>query len=405
MSGTRASNAIINGAELDAMHFDPVRWIVPGIIPEGQTLLVAPPKAGKSWLVYAIAIAKASGGRVLGQQIQPGPVLYLALEDGWRRLQERGRKLLAAGETLPASLEFSIKLETDVLETVSTWLAAHTGQGALIVVDTLGKVKPPARAGASAYEHDYRVMSALKSVVDNDPGSGMVLVHHDRKAVSDDFLDAVSGTNALAGAADTTVVIGRARTEGEAILSVTGRDVNEAEYAARFSGGLWSLAGDGLLAAQEHVIVDRATANLGDRSAEIVQFVYQHPAGVSRADIEKELGNPAGIGVYLKRLVDTQRIAHPERGRYTPVTSVTSVTSVGDEHSKVTQVTDVTATCKACSYRLDPMLVEMGAKVHPGCEPDDSLNRPCGHPGGSLPPGKKCGTCLAERLNVSVVSS
>ena len=38
------------GAWLDMQEFPPLAFAVPGIIPEGFTLLVGPPKAGKSWL-------------------------------------------------------------------------------------------------------------------------------------------------------------------------------------------------------------------------------------------------------------------------------------------------------------------------------------------------------------------
>ena len=40
-----------DGAWLDVQDFPPLRWAVPGLIPEGLTLLVGPPKAGKSWLL------------------------------------------------------------------------------------------------------------------------------------------------------------------------------------------------------------------------------------------------------------------------------------------------------------------------------------------------------------------
>jgi hypothetical protein len=43
--------AIRTGAWLDEQTFPPLRYAVPGLIPEGFTLLIGPPKAGKSWLV------------------------------------------------------------------------------------------------------------------------------------------------------------------------------------------------------------------------------------------------------------------------------------------------------------------------------------------------------------------
>ena len=85
-----------DGAWLDRQEFPPLAYAVPGLVPEGSVLLVGPPKIGKSWLVLTIALAAASGGKALGLDIPKRPVLYLALEDGDRRLQDRCRRLLAA---------------------------------------------------------------------------------------------------------------------------------------------------------------------------------------------------------------------------------------------------------------------------------------------------------------------
>jgi hypothetical protein len=71
-----------NGAWLDAQEFPALRYHLPGIVPEGSSLLVGPPKIGKSWLVLSLALAAAAGGQALGQPIDARPVFYLALEDG-----------------------------------------------------------------------------------------------------------------------------------------------------------------------------------------------------------------------------------------------------------------------------------------------------------------------------------
>ncbi len=89
-------------AELMGMVFPEPRWAVPGILAEGVSLLAGPPKVGKSWMAYGLAIVVAAGGKAFGViDTAPGPVLYLALEDTPRRLQARMRILLA-GDTRPA---------------------------------------------------------------------------------------------------------------------------------------------------------------------------------------------------------------------------------------------------------------------------------------------------------------
>ena len=123
----------------------------------------------------------------------------------------------------------------------------------LIVLDTLGRVKPPRSPGADSYQVDYAIASQLKTAIDTCPGATLLVVHHSRKAESPDFVDAVSGTAGLAGAADFVIVLSRKRHSQDAQLSVTGRDVNEAEYALRSDNGLWYLDGDSLQSAAQAV--------------------------------------------------------------------------------------------------------------------------------------------------------
>src|SRR5262245_52941680 len=73
---------VISAKDLQTKTFPPMRYVLPGLIPEGLTILAARPKAKKSWLMLDVAIAVAAGRFVLGD-LKPieGDVLYLALED------------------------------------------------------------------------------------------------------------------------------------------------------------------------------------------------------------------------------------------------------------------------------------------------------------------------------------
>src|SRR4051812_2218693 len=82
----------ITGAELDKQEFPPLNWIVPGLLPEGLTLLVGRLKLGKSWLTMDLSTSVAFGGYALGSiKCDGGDVLHLALEDNDRRLKNRQR--------------------------------------------------------------------------------------------------------------------------------------------------------------------------------------------------------------------------------------------------------------------------------------------------------------------------
>src|SRR5262249_50063305 len=86
---------VLSATELNAMRFNPIKFVVPGYIVEGLTLLAGKPKIGKSWLLLHGAIAVARGGFTLGEVHCPeGDVLYCALEDNLRRLHSRMAKLV-----------------------------------------------------------------------------------------------------------------------------------------------------------------------------------------------------------------------------------------------------------------------------------------------------------------------
>jgi len=322
-----------NGTWLDAQRFPELEWSVDGIIPEGFGLLVAPPKAGKSWMVAGVGLACAAGGYALGKiAVDQRPVLYLALEDGHRRLQSRFRVLMQ-GEPIPAAIDVITKAQAfEVPAMIEEWLALHPDEKPLVILDTLGKVKPPKRAGEDSYAADYSIGGRLKDLIDAVPGATLLVVHHTRKAESDDFVDAVSGTQGIAGSADFILVLRRKRQAADAVLCVTGRDVPENEYALTTEGGLWSLDGTDLTSAAEAVKTRKSTESLGDRSAEAFAFVGTRPLGTRPTDLAGHLGIDSKLaGNYLLRLHEAGRIAKRTRGIYTPVREVREVRETEDD--------------------------------------------------------------------------
>jgi len=320
------------GTWLDRQTFPALQWAVPGVIPEGMGLLTGPPKAGKSWAVLGVGLAVAAGGCAFGKipTGSPRPCLYLALEDGDRRLQDRCRKLLL-GEPIPALFEYvTTSTPAEVPVIIAAWLAQHAGQRPLVMLDTLGKVMPPSSPGESAYARDYRVGGVLKGLVDAHPGATLLVVHHTRKMAGEDWMDSTSGTNGLNGAADFTINLNRTRGENSATLRVTGRDVREGEYAMNSVDGSWYLDGRNLDEAERNAEQAKATSGLGDKSASVVQYVNDHPEGVRSAQVADALDIPESTArQYLKRADDGGRVGRRARGLYTPVTTVTSVTSEG----------------------------------------------------------------------------
>jgi hypothetical protein len=124
----------------------------------------------------------------------------------------------------------------------------------------------------------------------------------------------------LAGSADTIMVIGRKRHEEAGQLQVTGRDVNEGEYALRFTPA-WVLDGDDLAEAAAEIVRRRTTAGVANRMSEVVAHVDGLPQGQTAGptDVATALDlDQKTAGIYLSRAAASDRITKVGRGRYAP---------------------------------------------------------------------------------------
>lgn len=304
-----------NGSWLNEQEFAPLSWAIPGLVPEGFTLLVGPPKAGKSWVLLGCLLAMAAGGHALGHiPCEPRRVLNMAFEDGDRRQQDRCRSLMGR-DPIPGRYDYLTKLAAPdkLFHTMKAYLDLCEDAG-MIAVDTLGKVMPDAKNGQTTYSRDYEIGSRMKNAADSRRGLSVIAVHHDRKAATEDFVESVSGTNGLAGAADTIIVLNRKRQSAEALLMVTGRDVIEAEYALKLNQGVWELDGRTLADAARSARQRRDDGDLGEKSRDIIRFVGEHVEGVRAKDVAERFG--ADAHMYLKRLLEAGRIDKAERGIY-----------------------------------------------------------------------------------------
>ncbi|MDR7301833.1 AAA family ATPase [Haloactinomyces albus] len=301
---------------LMATEFPEPTWAVPGIVAEGVNLLAGPPKVGKSWMSLGLAIEVASGGKAFDMlDVEPGPVLYLALEDTPRRLKTRMSKLLD-GKPAPAGLTLATSCPTLTQggdEAIIAWLEAHT-DARMVVLDVFAKMRGTPPAGMSAYDADYAAVSRAKRIADAY-GVALVLVHHVRKMGSDDFLETVSGSNGIAGAADAVLVLKRGRNQADAVLNVTGRDIDEAEYALTFHShsGAWQLL-DG--PASDHTLhTTRAT---------IQRYLREHPGTGPKAIAEATGLDREQVKKTCQRMASDGQLHATSGGRY-------STPEVGDD--------------------------------------------------------------------------
>lgn len=236
-------------AMLEHEHIDPVRWAVPGVLPEGCAICAGSAKLGKSFLMLGLMIAVGTGQDAWSFfPTEAGDCLYLALEDTKRRLKTRTKMLIPEGgwparvwcETIwPTADEGGI-------EAIETWLGQHP-EARLVVIDTFALFKPQSDGKRSdIYAADYAAVSMVKQVADKY-GVCIVLITHLNKGDHDDWVNSITGSTGISGSADTLINLSRPRKEagqGEAQLLLTGRDVEEQTWAAQMATGVWKIMGD-----------------------------------------------------------------------------------------------------------------------------------------------------------------
>ncbi|MGD9923657.1 MAG: AAA family ATPase [Variibacter sp.] len=301
-----------SAATLQAKQFAEVKYVVPGYVAEGCTILAGKPKIGKSWLMLDAGLAVAGGGEVLGAKAEEGDVLYLGLEDNERRLKTRIGKILGPFAAWPARFQYATTWERDTLgvANIRSWIES-VSQPRLVVVDVLARFRAPA-GSQNAYDADYAAISGLQQLA-AEKNLAIVIVHHLRKSAADsDPFDRVSGTLGLSGAADSVLIIDRDGTGGT-VLYGRGRDIEEIETAIQLDRGRcrWQVLGAA------------AEVRRSDERKQIIKVMQDAGAPMARLDIARATRMAVNtVDQLLWKMTRDGEIAKSGRGVYQVATPI-----------------------------------------------------------------------------------
>ncbi|MBR0315473.1 MAG: AAA family ATPase [Synergistaceae bacterium] len=301
----------ITAQELIKKKFMPIKWVVKDFIPSGLSVLAGSPKIGKSRLALHLALGVATGGCVLGKiNVEQGDVLYLALEDTQRRLQERIKN---SGLSENCDLE-RLTLTTRVprqheggLEYIRWWLEEHK-DARFVIIDTLQKFRKQLSNASNVYSEDYDVLSEIKALAD-EFDVAVFIIHHLKKAMQEDWVNELSGSQGITGAADTLLALKRKRSDCQGILHRTGRDVEEADFNMELDEetGWWILNGE----------VEPEKPKLSVTQKKITDYLIEDGGVKTPQAIAQNLG--IGISTVkgtLRRLLDKGVVEQNSYGSY-----------------------------------------------------------------------------------------
>ncbi|MCB0190187.1 MAG: AAA family ATPase, partial [Caldilineaceae bacterium] len=182
-------------ADLLSTEFPDPKWAIPGLLPAGLVVLAGRPKLGKSWLSLQMAVAVGTGGVVLNRKVDAGKVLYLALEDNPRRLQDRLSKqqsIKSAAVDFHFEWPALVEKRGDARGTDLLLTAVNTNGYNLVIIDTIS------RALGHADQLDQADMNVAfgklqRMAIERD--ICLLLVDHHRKSAGGvgDVIDDVMG--------------------------------------------------------------------------------------------------------------------------------------------------------------------------------------------------------------------
>jgi AAA domain len=196
----------------------PRRWLIPGLIADGLTLLGGSPKSGKSYLAYALALAVAKYGRWCNHwQVAQGKVIYCALEDDETDTRLRLEELAPGMQLSAGTLAFVHgedalpAFNAGALEWVEETLQMHKPR--LMIIDPISYLYVLKKSG-SQFEETKDMLFPLRWL-GKKYGCAIVCPDHRRKRSKEDVsaFETLYGSVAKQAVADGLIMVDRDDTE------------------------------------------------------------------------------------------------------------------------------------------------------------------------------------------------
>lgn len=296
--------------ELFDLPLDNLDYLIPGMLPRGETILfVAAPKTGKTLLAYDVAFAVATGeSKFLGEDCKEGKVLIIQCDESVStakgRLNKRGFRRGDVNVHFMSSFNMS---QLDKLEE-----KLETFRPALVIIDSLRKINAGRQISENSAEFADNIYQ-LKEILSRYNASG-ILIHHSNKNPEAVGVDKVRGSSAIAGATwgvwdlshipkpdpnnKKKLIIDPK--DPNRILSIYARDIEGQRLKIELDpdNNSWINHGeDGANAADEQ---ERQT--IGTQIIELLSSVA--PMGLEASEIKSELGCGSSTYPALNRLLE-----------------------------------------------------------------------------------------------------
>lgn len=305
------------------------RWLIKDLIPEGLVYFVGSPKSSKTYLAYSLALSLAyeaqRGGRWLNQYdiVNPGPVVYISLEDDegdswwricelapWIKTIEPGKFLFKHGFDVPRFSDGLVQiLKEQVLETYHP---------SLIVLDPISYLYDQTKKGSDQFAEIKDMLLPLRWLGKEYHCTVLGVDHRRKKSAEDvDIFETTYGSNAKIAVADAILMV--VREDKEITIHTRVRKAGDQTLTLGFefhSDGTahWSWKGsvDGLV----------GSTNYGDIRGKVLTILSGSPIPMSIDDLLFAMSIPISgqsknsVKQILWRAEKAKEIQKTTRGQY-----------------------------------------------------------------------------------------
>jgi len=255
---------------------EPVRLCDPWAT-EGVNIIAGRPKLGKTTLERQKMAAAVSAGPFLDSQFdKPCLCAFLSLEEG--DVIARSKFIKAGyGETALAGIQIHFSWERGKagVDMLHRYLVENQDIR-FVCIDSLSRFRALPDVRVAPFMADYEAVNMLHELSKLHRGVCIDVVHHTRKARSEDPIDDISGTYGLTAACDAYAVL-RHHSDG----------------ASMFVGGrLWSREDSQYLLRRENQGWEMLGVNLGlsDEQQQTLELIRRSSNGLSGTELAEKLG-------------------------------------------------------------------------------------------------------------------
>jgi len=335
---------------LNEQKFQPLKFVVEELLPEGFILFAAKSKVGKSYIMLDLCLSVLEGSTFWGFQCMQGDVLVYSFEDTHRRVQDRYRSLRPKGianeagflyftgdskvprlAAVPGEPCFTQHLERELIKRPNT---------RLVIVDLIISVRADQRDKTKGlYQVDYDNIKRIQQVAARYGVTIMGVHHSNKKSDVIDPADMVSGSTGMTAAADGVWIMEADRTRESAELHTQMRDTGSMSVMLtrhKIKGGIKWEPAESLQKASGATDTERrilAAVMGAGCEATIADLITRCP------DV-----NENTVRVYVRRMSDPAKglLEHTARGLYILPGSIPKSRPEGARDMLLTAITDGT---------------------------------------------------------------